>query len=303
MQLVKDFWRCGIVAADATSIVRAGSLDGLAITWLPGTSGLRYRADPFGIWRDGQLYVFAESFDYAEGVGRIDVTTLDAALTVLDHRTVLSEPWHLSYPYVFEAEGETWMLPEASESCGLHLYRATHFPVRWERAIEIRLDHIPLDATLLREDDLWWLFYAPLDPPAGRLSTLCAAYASTLAGPWTAHVDSPVFTDRRGARPGGTPIVIDGVVHLPLQRCTGSYGTGLRLLRLDRLSRDRIAGSIVGEIDPPQIASPYDAGCHTLSAAGPVTLIDVKQMRFSPLALAAWPLRGFRHRRRLRQFA
>jgi hypothetical protein len=27
---------------------------------------------------------------------------------------VLIEPWHLSYPLVFEAEGEIWMLPEGA---------------------------------------------------------------------------------------------------------------------------------------------------------------------------------------------
>lgn len=303
MQLVKDFWRCGVVAADAATIARRGSLDALPITWLPGTSRLRYLADPFGIWRDDRLHVFAESFDYRDGTGHIDVIVLDRALTPIDHRTVLREPWHLSYPFVFEAEGETWMMPEAHESGTLQLYRARQFPFAWEPAQEIALGETALDATLVRHHDAWWLFYAPAQPENGRLTTLCAAYAPTLSGPWRRHSRNPILTDSAGARPGGTPITIDGVLHLPLQRCTGSYGSGLRLLRIDGLSPDRIDAALVGDIEPPPSASPYDAGCHTLSAAGPVSLIDVKQMRFSPLALAAWPMRTLRHRRRAGQFA
>ena len=303
MELAKDFWRCGVVAAEAASIVARGSLADLPVTWLPGTAGLRYLADPFGLWREGRLHVFAEAFDYRESVGHIVVTVLDATMAVLEQRVVLREPWHLSYPFVFAAEGETWMLPEAHQSGGAWLYRATAFPFGWERAVRLPLPEVPLDATLLRHDGRWWLFYAPADPVGDRLTVLHAAFADTLTAPWTAHPANPILRDAAGARPGGTPVIVGDVPHLPLQRCTGSYGSGLRLLRLDALSPDRIAAGIVAEFGAPPSAAPFAAGCHTLSAAGPVTLIDVKRRAFSPLALAAWPVRKLRSRRRGAQFA
>jgi hypothetical protein len=301
MQLVKDFWRCGVVAADAASIVQRGSLENLPISWLPGTSGLRYLADPFGLWRDKRLYVFAEGFDYSVGIGHIVVTIFDRSLAVIGQHDVLRAPWHLSYPFVFEADGETWMLPEAHASGTLRLYRATAFPCGWMAAHEIRLDHVPLDATLLRHGDLWWLFYTAAEPVAGRLTTLRAAHAHRLDGSWTS-IGQPILIDSDGARPGGTPIMIDGVPHLPLQRCTGSYGSGLRVLRLDRLTPDQVTGVVMRDIAAPTSAAPYHAGFHTLSGAGGVSLIDVKRTRFSPLALAAWPVRTLRSRQRHNQF-
>lgn len=297
MQLVKDFWRCGVVAADVQSIARAGTLDHVPVRWLPNRSPLHYLADPFGLWRDGRLHVFAESFSYRTGIGHIEVLVLDANLAIVDQQAVLREPWHLSYPFVFEADGETWMLPEAHESGSLWLYRATNFPFGWERERQIVLDHVPLDASLICHEGLWWLFYAPADPPEGRLTSLCAAYSDRLEGPWQPHPANPILIDAGGLRPGGTPIVIEGKVHLPVQRCDGSYGTGLRLLRFDVLTRLRTVTAIGSTLTAPISAAPFTDGCHTLSAAGDVSLIDVKQMRFSAPALAAWPERWLRRRR------
>lgn len=296
MQLVKDFWRCGVVAADIQSIARAGTLDHARIHWIPNRSRLHYLADPFALWRHGRLHIFAESFSYRTGIGHIELIVLGADLAIIDQQAVLREPWHLSYPFVFEADGETWMLPEAHESGSLWLYRATDFPFRWERVRQIVLDHVPLDASLIRHDGLWWLFYAPADPPAGRLTSLCAAYADRLEGPWRPHPANPILLDARGLRPGGTPVVMDGKVHLPVQRCERSYGTGLRLLRFDGLTPSRAQATFGTTLAAPATAAPFTDGCHTLSAAGDVSLIDVKQMRFSAPALAAWPERWLRRR-------
>lgn len=45
---------------------------------------------------------------------------------------VLTEDWHLSYPFVFEHEGDIFMMPEGSRSGQLKLYRAVDFPNEWE---------------------------------------------------------------------------------------------------------------------------------------------------------------------------
>ncbi len=298
MELIKDFWKCGIVAAEASEIVRRASLDDHLITWLPGTKGLLYQADPFGLWRDGNLHIFLECFDYAHGVGHIDVIVLDSALQIVSRKPVLREAWHLSYPYVFEADGETWMLPEASASGTSHFYRAVRFPYEWERVWRVDFGSIPLDSTLVQHGGLWWAFYAPAFPPHLRLTTLHAAYSDRLDGRWVPHPQNPIAQDAGGARPGGTPLMIDGSLHLPVQQATGSYGSGLRVLRFSSLSTEDARCVFTSSIRAPAAASPYTDGCHTLSAAGPVTLIDVKQRRLSPLALAAWPVRNLRSRRR-----
>jgi len=294
MQLKKDIWRCAIVPAPMEEVLARGSLAEWPLTWVPGSGNLRYHADPFGIWRDGQLHVFTEFFDYRDASGRIRVTVFDGALEVVEQAEVLRENWHLSYPFVFEANGETWMLPEAFQSGGLWLYRAIEFPHRWERARRIVLDEIPLDASPVHDGARWWLFYAPAFPEAHRLTHLCAAWADTIEGPWIRHPANPILAEANGARPGGTPIWRDGLLHLPVQDCRGTYGAALRVLRFDVLTPDRVLAVEAATIRAPATARPYLDGCHTLASAGDVTLIDVKKTRFSPRGLAMRPLRDLR---------
>ena len=61
-----DIWRCAIVKQTAEEIVRDGVSPGSAI-WFPDTPPFTFWADPFALWRDGRLYVFAEAFDYRTG--------------------------------------------------------------------------------------------------------------------------------------------------------------------------------------------------------------------------------------------
>ncbi|HLZ78605.1 MAG TPA: formyl transferase, partial [Sphingomonas sp.] len=132
MGLRKDIWRSAIVEAPLGEIVRRGSIDGLPLRWLPSLGSFRFLADPFGLWCNGQLHVFAEAYDYRVRIGTIEVFTYSASLDLVSQQTALVEPWHLSYPLVIAADGQTWMLPEAHRSGSLTLYRAVEFPGRWE---------------------------------------------------------------------------------------------------------------------------------------------------------------------------
>jgi hypothetical protein len=246
----------------------------------------QFLADPFGLWRDGRLHVFVETYDYRVRVGAIEVLTYDSDLALLDRVPVLSEPWHLSYPLVFEAEGETWMLPEAHRSNTLTLYRAADFPARWERAHRIALDHVPVDATPLWHNGRWWLFYTSASREPDKMSALHVAFADRLAGPWTPHPMNPVRVDLGSSRPGGTARVIDGQVVLPVQDCRLTYGGAIRLLRFTTLTPETVEMAASEPIMPPQRFAPFVEGLHTLAAAGDVTLIDAKRTELSAHGLS-----------------
>ena len=271
-----DIWRAGFVRMPLHEVLARGGIKGLPTDWLPG-DGRRFTflADPFGLERDGKFYLFVEALDYRDRQGRVEVLTYDAGFNLLDRDICLSEPWHLSYPYVFEADSQTYMLPEAHRSGGLTLYRAVDFPRRWEAVGQIELPEVAVDATPLHHNGLWWLFYSPANPPEGALHL---AFARHVEGPWKPHPSNPIRTGASGARPGGTPVVVDGHVVLPVQDCTATYGEAVRLLRFDELSTAHVASSLGDPIRPPASFAPYDAGLHTLSACGPITLFDVKRI-------------------------
>jgi len=282
MGLWSDIWRVGIVEATVESIAASGAVPGARVRWLAEEPSFRFLADPFGLWRDGRLYVFAEAYDYRTRHGVIDLLEFDAALNLQGRRTVLHEAWHLSYPQVFEADGETWMAPEGHRSGGLTVYRAARFPDVWEPAIRLDLDTPAIDATFFRHTGLWWVAYAPDGSQAEKQGKLHLAYAETIGGPWHVHPGNPVRIDRASSRPGGAAFLDRGRLALPVQDCTATYGGAIRLLYLNELSPERFGAEAGPANGAPEGAGAYRDGLHTLSACGPVTLVDVKRIDRSP---------------------
>lgn len=271
-----DIWRSGIVRAPLDAVLEAGSIDGFAIHWLPDAHGsFRFVADPFAIEHEGQFHCFVEALDYRDRHGRIEVSVHDRDLNLVERATCLAEPWHLSYPFVFRDGGGYYMLPEAHRSGALTLYRATEFPFRWKPHVVIDLPSNPVDATPIRYANRWWLFYAE----AGSVEDeLHLAYADRLEGPWQAHRSNPVRRGNDGSRPGGTPMIIDGKLVLPVQDCSTTYGGAIRALSFHELTTERCSFRLGPPIVAPSTFAPFDAGLHTLSACGEFTLFDVKRI-------------------------
>jgi hypothetical protein len=272
-----DIWRVGILPAPMADVVTNG-LGSIEPIWLPAGRPFTYLADPFGLWRDGRLYVFAEIYDYRTRRGGIDVLTLNHAYEVVDHRPCLRTPWHLSYPFVFQTDGETYMLPEAHKSGALTLYRADRFPEVWTAVGDIALDGGAVDATPVFFEGLWWIFYAPATDLSSMMNVLNAAYATSITGPWYAHELNPLRRNADGARPGGTPVVIDGNLVLPLQDCSRTYGGAVRALTIRKLSPSSFEAEIGVSIVGGKAFGPYVDGLHTLSDCGAVTLFDAKRI-------------------------
>lgn len=87
-----------------------------------------FYADPFVIARGGRHYLFAEAYPYASGKGEIVCAAIGADGMPGPFTTVLERPWHLSYPFVFEHGGDTYLLPESSSRPGAELFRAADSP-------------------------------------------------------------------------------------------------------------------------------------------------------------------------------
>ncbi|MEJ7933898.1 formyl transferase [Sphingobium sp. AN558] len=274
----KDIWRCGLVARPIEAVLADAGILG-AVTWLPQEPSFQFLADPFG-WRDvdGRLHIFAEHYDYRHRHGTIVSLVYDDALELIDRRPCLSEPWHLSYPQVFAGEGAVWMVPEAHRSGGLTLYRAHDGLADWRAECRIELDCVPVDASIMRHSDRWWLFYAPADSRTTKLSHLHVSSAERLCGPWTPHPNNPVRIDPRSARPGGAPVIIHDKIMLPVQDNSTTYGGAVRPLWIDRLDEGHFQAQAGETLALADAQGAYGQGMHTLSACGDITLFDVKRI-------------------------
>lgn len=107
------------------------ALGGEAYTQLPGREGFWF-ADPLLYRRNTSRYLFAEAMDLATGKGRIEVCHLLDDGTAGEWQLALEEDFHLSFPMVFDWNGDTWMIPETGNDHSLRLYRCKEFPTGWE---------------------------------------------------------------------------------------------------------------------------------------------------------------------------
>ncbi|HVZ29741.1 MAG TPA: hypothetical protein VG839_05070 [Asticcacaulis sp.] len=280
MALITELWQTGIVHAPAARLLDAKALHTAEITWLPDPGPFRFNADPFGVKHDGGFTVMVEALDYRIKRGEIHYYTYNADWSLARRGVALRQPFHLSYPSLIEDGGDIYMLPEASRSGKLTLYRAERFPDRWQPVANL-LDIPAIDASVIRHDERWWMFHALPGEDNRAMRELHVVHAPSLKGPWTQHSGNPVRTGLDASRPGGTPFVHEGKLHLPVQDCIGGYGVGLNILRIDDLTPDRFAAEVVSNLSPGRLLAGYNDGLHTLSACGDVTLIDVKRLHAS----------------------
>jgi hypothetical protein len=263
-------WRVGYRFIDGPGVAETGRL-GTGWAVLPD-AGDRFYADPFVIHWQGRPFLFVEDYVHAVGKAVISVVPFTDDRQPLTPRVVLEEPHHLSYPQVFERDGTLWMLPEASASGRLTLYRAAEFPDTWLPAATLLEGEIS-DATLLDHAGSLWLFTTCRDGYGSTSDTMVVFEAATLLGPWREHAANPILIDRRRARPGGAFIRSrEGRLLLPVQDGTLGYGGGLGLSELIGLDATTVHLSAPrpiladGDWPYPQI--------HTLNRSGSLEVID-----------------------------
>ncbi|MDT8441710.1 MAG: hypothetical protein RQ723_08610 [Desulfuromonadales bacterium] len=240
----------------------------------------RFWADPHVICRDGRHYLFFEEFLYRSGKGRIVCVRFDDEGRPTPPEVVLERDTHLSYPHLFEHAGEVYMVPESSQNRTVELYRAVDFPSRWE-LVKVLLDNVTaVDATLLQHDGRWWLFANLVETPGASSCDELFLYSTTdvLTGDWEPHPANPIVSDVRCARPAGCIFAREGVLYRPAQNCSGRYGNGIVLQRIDRLTLDEYAETSVDSFDASFMAG--IGFMHTFNQAGELTVADARRKRW-----------------------
>jgi hypothetical protein len=190
-------------------------------------------ADPFLIFYRNIWYLFFEVWNRAADKGEIGVAESPDMVRWVYRGIVLREPWHLSYPHVFEHDGTIWMMPESIEGGGVRLYRAEAFPLRWRYHGELMAGAMA-DPTPFLWCGAWYIFGCPR---FNSHDALVLYTSPRLEDGWRPHPASPIYTsDARRARPAGRMIVYEGRPLRWAQDCVPRYGTAVRAFEIQTLS-------------------------------------------------------------------
>jgi hypothetical protein len=193
---------------------------------------------------------------------------------------VLDEPYHLSYPHVFDYNGTLYMIPESQQNKSINLFQCTSFPTKWKHRVTLIDSVQAVDSTTLFHKNKWWLFTNIAEPEGTSLNNeLYLFYSNDLLSPnWDTHPMNPVISDVKRARPAGKIFERNGKLYRPSQCCNPRYGYGIKFNEIVVLTENNYSEREIAFIEPK-----WDKklnGVHTFCHENRLTMIDGDYNKF-----------------------
>ncbi|MBA3444104.1 MAG: hypothetical protein H0T58_04540 [Gemmatimonadales bacterium] len=253
-----------------------------AVLWrgkTPKPPAGRFVADPFLWQHEGKTFCLVEDYLFRKKIGRISAFQIDKQ-GATEPEVVLAEPFHLSFPFLFEFNGTIYMCPECCGSGQIRLYRAVEFPGKWE-FVKTIMDHVAASDTMMFEKGGRWWMLTNLER-AGRGDYRSELYLfsaeSPLSDSWVSHPSNPVKIDPVGGRNAGLLRDGDRLYRAGQVQGFDQYGVGVRLFEICTLSPDEYRERMVAEIRPG--FQDGLIGTHHISSTGFITVVDSYRREF-----------------------
>lgn len=245
-------------------------------------------ADPFLFYHRGQNWLFCERQDLTDMKGNLWCINLDDPGA--EPICVLDEPFHLSYPQVFEYGKHIYMIPESRQAGEVRLYRCTNFPDRWvcEDVIlpfpavdtTIHIAGVSLDRSKTRDERMKECnSQEDRDYPLALIFT----YVDKHLEIYKATLEKEEFEiremellfagdDSRQVRPAGRIYVEEDSVVRPAQFCENFYGEKLLFYRLGGETEE-----LINELKPEDFKylPIKPIGVHTYNENEEYTVVDI----------------------------
>lgn len=192
-------------------------------------------ADPFMLKVNHTWYMFFEVMNRQTDRGEIGLAISENGMTWTYQQIVLVEPFHLSYPYVFEWMNDCYMIPETSAVDSVRLYKASQFPLEWSYVGTLVSGLRFADSSVVHHAGKWWLFTETSRQM--KFDTLRLYHADDLTGPWCEHPKSPIIEGNPSfARPAGRIVASRNRLIRYAQDCDPVYGTKVRACEIHELT-------------------------------------------------------------------
>ncbi len=211
----------------------------------------RYLADPFVIKFDERVCCFVEDYNYENQRGCISAYELNGdCQTSLGN--VIIEPFHMSFPYLFEFENKLFMCPETCENRDIRIYECIKYPDQWRFVMSIMEDVSASDSMIFFQNKTWWLMTnidsANVGDHCSELHIFSAA--TPLTKEWFPHSKNPVLFDSKFARNGGILRDKDNFYRVYQSQGFDMYGKSSGIKRIISLSKNDYIEEDFAAIEP-----------------------------------------------------
>jgi hypothetical protein len=244
-----------------------------------------YYADPFITRRDGKLWLFVEAFVYARDRGHLTVMGIDDELSVTSTQTVEFVPGfvaldcHASFPYIFELDGETYMIPETYERRAVDLFICDVWPHRWRLVRRLLSGLDAVDTMLVRRGGLCYLITSVQGEHPNRHLEIYSA-GDLLSGRFTPHPVNNQFIYGHNAHGTGRNAGFieqqpDGSLIRLMQDSRSYYGESIRPMHIVTLDPLAFREEPIEKIDSlPGIIPGFPT--HHATRSGDVLAFDTR---------------------------
>ncbi len=271
-------WHVGLRKADTPLWRETGAREATGFRWLEAPQG-HYWADPFLFEWGQKMYLFVEDYDYDRGFAGISQAEVLADGTLGPVSSCLNPGFHLSFPHVFEHDGDVFMLPESLADGTISLYRAKRFPHEWVHE-KVLFRGNATDTALWRDGGKFYFFTTLFDRFDSGMKTMLFV-ADSLTGAWRPHPTNPISSDVRRSRGAGLIFRGDGRLFRPVQNCGPCYGFGFAIEEILTLDPDRYEARPQCSVEPSGLSIPA-RGVHTYNIAQSFEVIDSYTMGARP---------------------
>lgn len=242
-----------------------------------------YFADPFVIEHRQKVYIFCEDYSIESRKGTIRLFEF-LGNGFIDHGKILDEPFHLSFPYIFQYRSEHYMIPEATENGRLTLYKALAFPFGWVPHSVLPSKINGADPMIFEFQDKWWLFVNTNNYECSDYGSALSIYWSKtpLDGKWISHPSNPVIGPSNTARNAGMDFSESIYKRFAQIQEVGVYGAGLNVNEIEILNEVQYKERTVTTFYRYRPVSKY--GFHHMSRSANFTALDfkIRKWKMSP---------------------
>lgn len=254
-------YNIGIVSMDA---VEKGLPPG-TVKWMEHKYSDRFFADPF-LWYmdDDNYYILAEEMCFKNENGIIVLLTVSKnSFSLKQRKVIISEPFHLSFPYCEYNSDE--VIPEAGSSSRCTKYtlsRNTH-EVLTKSVIS---SYGIIDPVYYNTDKGESILGSSPEEPSSTL------YKYSFTGCTYQRQDTPLIVGRSGSRNAGRIFSLRNAIIRPVQDCSLRYGGSVKLMEICASSegyKEKELISVSSANNPP-----YNETLHTFNKYGDFVIID-----------------------------
>ncbi len=188
-------------------------------------------ADPFVFERDGEHYIFVEQYLSDKDKGCIGYYEFENGIP-MNKGIIIENSYHMSYPDVFEYEGNIYMIPESSANNSVDLYRADHFPDKWHLVNSLISGNKYVDSTVYFDSDHHYLISYSIE------NGYEVHIFNLDLNNYSVELVSKKKYEKNVARPAGRLFWEDNKLIRPAQDCSSKYGEAIILYQVDSFNNN-----------------------------------------------------------------